>query len=128
MLGTRNQGRNDKAESDVMEVRSRLKFVRISPRKARKAVDMIRGKGVEEAQNVLMLSPQKSARIVKKVLDSAIANANANYSMDVDNLFVKRAFVDEGATMKRFIPRAMGRATQILKRTSHITIVLDEKS
>ncbi len=111
-----------------MEVRSRLKFVRISPRKARKAVDMIRGKGVEEAQNVLMLSPQKSARIVKKVLDSAIANANANYSMDVDNLFVKRAFVDEGATMKRFIPRAMGRATQILKRTSHITIVLDEKS
>ncbi len=111
-----------------MEVRSKLRFVRISPRKARKAVDLIRGKGVEEASNLLVLSPRKSARIVKKVLDSAIANANANYSMDVDNLFVKRAFVDEGATMKRFMPRAMGRATQILKRTSHITIVLDEKS
>ena len=111
-----------------MEVQSKLKFVRISPRKARKAVDLIRGKNVEEAANLLMLSPKKSARIVKKVLDSAIANANANYSMDVDNLFVKRAFVDEGATMKRFMPRAMGRATQILKRTSHITIVLDEKS
>ncbi len=110
-----------------MEVRSRLKFVRISPRKARQAVDVIRGKGVEEASNLLILSPKKSARIVKKVLDSAIANANANYSLDVDNLFVKRAFVDEGATMKRFMPRAMGRATQILKKTSHITIVLDEK-
>ncbi len=110
-----------------MEVRSKLKYVRISPRKARKAVDLIRGKNVEEATNLLMLSPRKSSRIVKKVLDSAIANANANYSMDVDNLFVKRAFVDEGATMKRFMPRAMGRATQILKRTSHITIVLDEK-
>ncbi len=110
-----------------MEVKSKLKFVRISPRKARKAVDLIRGKRVEEAANLLMLSPRKSARIVKKVLDSAIANANANYSMDVDNLFVKRAYVDEGATMKRFMPRAMGRATQILKRTSHITIVLDEK-
>ena len=110
-----------------MEVRSKLKYVRISPRKARKAVDLIRGKRVEEAANLLMLSPRKLARIVKKVLDSAIANANANYSMDVDNLFVKRAFVDEGATMKRFMPRAMGRATQILKRTSHITIVLDEK-
>jgi large subunit ribosomal protein L22 len=111
-----------------MEVQSKLRYVRISPRKARKAVDLIRGRGVEEALNLLMLSPQKSARIVKKVLDSAIANANANYSMDVDNLFVKRAFVDEGATLKRFMPRAMGRATQILKRTSHITIVLDEKS
>lgn len=111
-----------------MEVRSKLKFVRISPRKARKAVDLIRGKGVEEASNLLMLSTKKSARIVKKVLDSAIANANANYSMDVDSLFVKLAFVDEGATLKRFMPRAMGRATQILKRTSHITIVLDEKS
>ena len=110
-----------------MEVRSKLKFVRISPRKARKAIELIRGKNVEEASNILMLTPHKSARIVKKVLDSAIANANANYSMDVDNLFVKRAFVDEGATMKRFMPRAMGRATQILKRTSHVTIVLDEK-
>ena len=110
-----------------MEVRSKLKFVRISPRKARKAVDLIRGKYVEEASNILMLSPRKSARIVRKALDSAIANANANYSIDVDNLYVKRAFVDEGATMKRFMPRAMGRATQILKRTSHITIVLDEK-
>lgn len=111
-----------------MEVRSTLKFVRMSPRKARKAVDLIRGKGVEEASSLLMLSSRKSARIVKRVLDSAIANANANYSIDVDSLFVKRAFVDEGATLKRFIPRAMGRATQILKRTSHITIVLDEKS
>lgn len=111
-----------------MEVRSKLKFVRMSPRKARRTVDLIRGKGVEEASNLLMLSSRKSARIVKKVLDSAIANANANYNIDVDSLFVKRAFVDEGATLKRFMPRAMGRATQILKRTSHITIVLDEKS
>ena len=109
-----------------MEVRAVAKYVRISPRKARLMMDQIRGKRAEEALNVLAFSPQKSAFLLRKLLNSAVANASENAGLDVDNLYVKRLFADEGPTLKRFRPRAMGRATRIRKRTSHLTVVLDE--
>ena len=109
-----------------MEVRAVAKYVRISPRKARLMMDQIRGKRAEEALNVLAFSPQKSAFLLRKLLSSAVANASENAGLDVDNLYVKRLFADEGPTLKRFRPRAMGRATRIRKRTSHLTVVLDE--
>ncbi len=110
-----------------MEAKARAKFIRISPQKARLVADMIRGKHVEEAVTTLRFTPKKGARILRKVLESAIANATQNDTIDVDNLFVKTIFVDGGPMLKRIRPRAMGRATKILKRTSHITIVLDEQ-
>jgi large subunit ribosomal protein L22 len=100
---------------------------RIAPRKARLVVDLIRGKQIGEAVAILNLTPKAASPIVEKVLKSAMANAEHNYEMDVNNLVITQAFVDEGPTLKRFRPRAMGRASQILKRTSHITIVLSEK-
>ena len=109
-----------------MEVKAKLRFTRIAPRKARLVADMIRGKKSEEALNLLMFTPKAAARLIIKLLKSAIANANQK-KVDVDRLFVKAITVDQGPTMKRFMPRAMGRATSIRKRTSHITIVLDEK-
>ena len=90
-------------------------------------VDLIRGKQVGEAVAILNLTPRAASPIIEKVLKSAMANAEHNYEMDVNNLVVAQAFVDEGPTLKRFRPRAMGRASQINKRTSHITIVLSEK-
>ncbi len=110
-----------------MEARAVAKYVRISPYKARLVVDLIRGKPVSEALNILNFTPKKAARLVKKVLESAIANAEHNYQMDPDRLYVKRAYVDEGPRLKRIWPRAFGRASRILKRTSHITIVVEEK-
>jgi large subunit ribosomal protein L22 len=89
--------------------------------------DQIRGKRVEEALSVLEFTPRKGAKLVAKVLRSGIANAENNKSLDVDSLFVKRIEVGPGPTLKRFLPRAQGRATPLLKRTSHITIVLDQK-
>jgi large subunit ribosomal protein L22 len=109
-----------------MEAKAVARYIRISPRKARYVADLVRGKPVEEALNVLAFTTRKAAQILAKVLKSAIANAAQDESIDVDTLYVKRVFVDEGPTMKRFRPRAMGRATRIRKRTSHITIVLDE--
>jgi len=109
-----------------MESIARARYIRISPRKARLVADMIRGKSAEIAVKTLMFTPKSAARILKKVLDSAIANAENQGDIDVDTLYVKRIFIDQGPTWKRFRPRAMGRATQIRKRTSHITIVLDE--
>ena len=109
-----------------MEARAAAKYVRFSPRKARLIMDEIRGKKVEEALRLLSFSPKKGAFILKKLISSAVANAEANSEIDVDNLFVKRIFADEGPTMKRFMPRAMGRATTIRKRTSHLTVILDE--
>jgi large subunit ribosomal protein L22 len=109
-----------------MEVKAKLRFTRIAPRKARLVADMIRGKRSEEALNLLMFTPKAAARLIIKLLKSAIANADQK-KVDVDRLFVKAITVDQGPTMKRFMPRAMGRATSIRKRTSHITIVLDEK-
>jgi len=109
-----------------MEVRAVAKYVRISPRKARLMMNQIRGKRAEEALNLLAFSPQKSAFLLRKLVNSAVANATENAGLDVDNLYVKRLFADEGPTLKRFRPRAMGRATRIRKRTSHLTVVLDE--
>jgi large subunit ribosomal protein L22 len=103
------------------------KYLRVSPRKARLVVDLIRGKSVDEARAILLLTPRGASPIVGKVLDSAVANAENNHDMTVDDLLVTRAFVDEGPTLKRFRPRAMGRATRIRKRTSHVTISVDER-
>jgi len=110
-----------------MEATAKLKFARLSARKARLVVDMVRGKQVQEALNVLRFSPQKAAGIVSGVVQSAVANAEQKGVSDVDRLFIKTIFVDQGPALKRFIPRAMGRASRIRKPTSHITVVLDEK-
>jgi len=105
-----------------MEVAARLKGARISAQKARLVADQVRGKSVEEALSVLDFSNKKAAHIVKKVLNSAIANAENNEGADVDELKVSSVFVDEGMTMKRIQPRAKGRADRIFKRSCHITI------
>jgi large subunit ribosomal protein L22 len=110
-----------------MEVRAKLKYVRLGPRKARLVADLIRGKGSEEALNILSFTKKAAARMIIKLLKSAIANATQKKTVDVDRLYVKKILVDQGVTWKRFTPRALGRATTIRKRTSHITIVLDEK-
>jgi large subunit ribosomal protein L22 len=109
-----------------MEVRARLRFGRIAPRKARLVADLIRGKGSEESLNILAFTKKGAAKILTKLLKSAVANATQK-KIDVDRLYVKKITVDQGPMMKRFTPRAMGRATTIRKRTSHITIVLDEE-
>jgi large subunit ribosomal protein L22 len=103
------------------------KYVRVSPRKAGDVAQLIRGKKVSEAKAILMLSPRAAAKLVGKVLDSAVANAENNNDLDADDLYVVRAYVDGGPTLKRFKPRAMGRASRINKRTSHITVSVDEK-
>ena len=109
-----------------MESRAVARYIRISPRKVRLIMDQIRGRKVEEALNLLSFAPQKGAFLLKKLISSAVANAEQNFNMDVDNLYIKRIFADEGPTLKRFRPRAMGRATRIRKRTSHLTVILDE--
>ena len=105
-----------------METQAVLKFVRLSPRKARFVADLVRGKKVDEAVNILKFSTNRSARIIKKVLDSAIANAENNQGADVDELKVTKITVDEGPRMKRIRPRAKGRADRIVKRTAHIIV------
>lgn len=105
-----------------MEVSARLKGARISAQKARLVADQVRGKPVEEALSLLDFSNKKAAHIVKKVLNSAIANAENNEGADVDELTVSTVFVDEGMTMKRIRPRAKGRADRIFKRSCHITV------
>jgi large subunit ribosomal protein L22 len=110
-----------------MEVKARLRFVRIAPTKARLVADLIRGKRSEEALNILAFTQKAAAKILIKLLKSAVANATQKKNIDVDRLYVKQITVDQGPTMKRFQPRALGRATTIRKRTSHIHIVLDER-
>jgi large subunit ribosomal protein L22 len=110
-----------------MEVAARLSGARLSAQKARLVADQIRGKHVEEALDILSFSPKKGAHIIKKVLESAIANAENNDGLDVDELRVSTIFVDEGPTLKRIRPRAKGRADRILKRTCHITVKVSEK-
>ena len=110
-----------------MQAKAVARTVRIAPRKVRLVVDLIRGKQVGEAIAILHHTPKAASPVVEKVLKSAIANAEHNYEMDINNLVVKEAFVDEGPTLKRFRPRAQGRASQINKRTSHITVVVSEK-
>ena len=109
-----------------MEIKAIARYIRVSPRKVRLLINEIKGKKVEEALNILSFAPQKGAPILKKLINSAVANANQYPDIDVDNLFIKNAFADEGPTLKRFRPRAMGRATRIRKRTSHLTVILDE--
>lgn len=110
-----------------MEAKAVTKYVRVSPRKARRVIDLIRGKEIVEATGILKNTPNKSSKIIEKVLNSAVANAENNHDMFVDDLYVSKCFVDEGPTMKRFRPRAMGQASPINKRTSHITVILEEK-
>jgi len=110
-----------------METRAVAKFVRISPRKIRLVMDQVRGKQVGEALNMLSFAPQRGARILKKLVNSAIANAEQNTGVDVDSLYIMRVYADEGPTLKRWRPRAQGRATSIRKRTSHLTVVLNKK-
>ena len=110
-----------------MEVKAIAKYIRVSPRKFRLLVKEMKGKKVEEALNLLAFAPQRGAPILRKLINSAVANASQYPDIDVDNLFIKHIFADEGPTLKRFRPRAMGRATRIRKRTSHLTVILNEK-
>ncbi|MEW6300254.1 MAG: 50S ribosomal protein L22 [Thermodesulfobacteriota bacterium] len=110
-----------------MEARAITRNVRISPRKGRLVADLIRGKRVEEALMILKFTPKKAARILTKTLRSAIANATDTQNVDPDSLYVKKTYVDGGTTLKRFMPRAHGRATPIRKRTSHFTVIVDER-
>ena len=131
---------NDIKELGIVEVSSengkklafpptaKVKNVRIAPRKARLVVDLIRGKAVDEALSILHFTPRAASPIIEKVLRSAIANAEHNYNMDASDLVVTEAYVDEGPTLKRYIPRARGSASRIHKRTSHITVVVNQSS
>lgn len=110
-----------------MESRAKLSYARLSPQKTRLVVDMVRGKAVQEAINILRFSPQKAAAIVSTLVTSAIANAEQKGVSDLDRLFIKEIMVDQGPVLKRFLPRAQGRATKIRKPTSHILVVLAEK-
>ncbi|GAB4074358.1 50S ribosomal protein L22 [Barrientosiimonas marina] len=110
-----------------MKAKAVAKSVRIAPRKTRLVIDSIRGKDVGEAIAILRHTQRGASPVVEKVVNSAIANAEHNYEMEPDNLVISEAFVDEGATLKRFRPRAQGRASQINKRTSHVTVVVAEK-
>ncbi len=107
-----------------MEARAQARYVRVTPMKARRVIDLIRGMNAADAQSVLKFAPQAASEPIGKVLDSAIANAANNHAMDVRGLVVSAAFVDEGPTMKRIRPRAQGRAYKIRKRSSHITVVV----
>jgi ribosomal protein L22, bacterial type len=111
-----------------MEARAQARFVRVTPRKARRVVDLIRGLPAAQAESVLRFAPQAASEPVYKVLASAMANAEHNFKLDRETLFVSRAWVDEGPTLKRFRPRAQGRAFRINKRTSHITVIVESRS
>ena len=110
-----------------MEVRARAEDTGVSPRKVRLLVDMVRGKKVDEALTILRFTPTPTARIVAKVVKSAAANAENNFQMSPSDLRITRIFADEARTLKRYRPRARGRASPILKRSSHITVIVDEE-
>ena len=110
-----------------MQAKAVARTVRIAPRKVRIVVDLIRGKQIGEAVAILNHTPKAASIVVEKLLKSAAANAEHNYEMNIENLVISEVFVDEGPTLKRFRPRAMGRASAINKRTSHITLVVSEK-
>jgi large subunit ribosomal protein L22 len=109
-----------------MEVKAVDKYIRVSPQKARLVANLVKGKAVSEAISILEYTPRAASRYIYKLINSAVANSAGKESIDVDTLFVKTIFVDKGPTLKRFRARAMGRGTRILKRTCHITVVLDE--
>jgi large subunit ribosomal protein L22 len=110
-----------------MESRASTRHASIGPQKARLVVDLIRGKRVGDALGVLEFNPRRASKLIAKTLKSAIANAESVHNVDVDTLYVKAAWVDGAQTQKRFLPRAHGRATRIIKRSSHVTIVVDER-
>lgn len=110
-----------------MEVKADLRYIRVGTQKARLVADAIRGKGVNEAIRVLTFMPKKSAVFMKKLVESAVANAEQKKVIDIDNLYIKTVMVDEGPDIKRFRPRAQGRAFQVRKKTSHVSLVLDER-
>ncbi len=110
-----------------MEAKAIAKTVRVAPRKARMVIDLIRGLDIKEAQATLLYTPKAASPIILKVLNSAVANAEHNYNMDVSLLYIKEAYVSEGVRLKRMLPRAKGQADIIKKRTSHITIVVAQR-
>jgi large subunit ribosomal protein L22 len=110
-----------------MEVKASLKYARVGAQKARLVIDLVRGKDVNEAVKTLTFLNKKTAGMVKKLIESAVANAEYKKVMDVDNLYVKTIWVDQGPVLKRFRPRAQGRAFGVRKKTSHINVVLEEK-
>lgn len=110
-----------------MEAKAVAKYIRISPRKVRIVMNLIRGKNVADAFAILKFTPKIGAEVLTKVLKSAVANAENNFDMNPDNLYISEAFCDQGPTLKRIHPRSRGQAFKILKRTSHITLVVKEK-
>lgn len=110
-----------------MEVKASVRHIRISPRKVRIVIDLVRGKSVDEALTLLKFIPKRASEPIAKVIKSAAANAEHNFNLNKEALVVSQAFVDQGPTMKRFHPRQRGQAFPILKRTSHITILVKEK-
>ncbi len=110
-----------------MEAKAVAKYVRVAPRKVRVVMDLIRGKNVAEAFAILKFTPKVGADVIEKVLKSAVANAENNFDMNVDKLYVSSAYVDQGPTLKRIHPRSRGQAFRILKRTSHVTVVVEER-
>ncbi|MBQ8682312.1 MAG: 50S ribosomal protein L22 [Selenomonadales bacterium] len=110
-----------------MEAKAVAKHIRITPRKMRIVMNLIRGKNVNEAFAILKFTPKVGAEVLEKVLKSAVANAEHNFDMNVDNLYVSTAFVDQGPTLKRIHPRSRGQAFKILKRSSHVTIMVKER-
>ena len=110
-----------------MESKAVAKYVRVAPRKVRVVMDLIRGKNIGEALAILKYTPKVGADVIEKVLKSAVANAEHNFDMNVDKLYVASAFVDQGPTLKRIHPRSRGQAFKILKRTSHVTVVVKER-
>lgn len=111
-----------------MQARAIARYIRVSPFKARQVVDLIRGKDVREARAILKYTNKKAAPLIAKVMNSAVANAEHNFDMDSDDLFVSEAYVDEGPSLKRIKPRAYGRGDMIKHRTSHITVVVKERA
>ena len=111
-----------------MAAKAVVRQVRMSPRKMRIVANMVRGKRVDEAMNLLRVMPKKAAYVIRKLLVSAVANAEHQGTQDVDTLLVKECAIDNGPILKRWLPRAMGRANRIQRRTSHVTIVVDERA
>ena len=110
-----------------MEAKAVAKFVRIAPRKVRVVMNLIRGKNVADAFAILKFTPKVGAEVIEKVLKSAVANAENNFDMNVDKLYISSAYVDQGPTLKRIHPRSRGQAFSIFKRTSHVTVVVAER-
>ena len=117
----------EEVKPEPRDVKATAKTVRVTSRKGKLVMDLIRGKDVKEARGILSLLPNKAARITLKVLKSACANATHNFQMDEEKLYVKECYANEGITMKRYMPRAKGSASPIMKRTSHITVVVSER-